>query len=80
MPVSGHAVQWLWEPCPSPYGLSLRRRLEQQAGDVLEDSVIRHESDAEANRRSGNPTIGVVVALMERVPDVLAIAAQASRR
>jgi hypothetical protein len=37
---------------------------------------MRYERDPEAKRCSGDPTVGVVVTLMERVPDALAIDAE----
>lgn len=37
---------------------------------------MRHKRDPEAKRCGGDPTVGVVVTLMERVPDALAIDAE----
>lgn len=55
---------------------SMRRRasggLERETGRVLEDAVVGDERDAEAERGGGDPSVGVVLALTEAVPDALA--------
>jgi hypothetical protein len=53
-------------------------RFENEAGDVAKDAVIRNQRDSEADRRRGDPSISVVLALAERVPDALAVNAQPS--
>ena len=52
------------------------RRLELEAPGVLEDSIVRDEWDAEAERGRGDPAISVLLALAERVTDPHAIGAQ----
>jgi hypothetical protein len=40
-----------------------------ELGGGLEDPVLRHERDAEAQRCRGDPAVGVVLALAEGVAD-----------
>jgi hypothetical protein len=52
------------------------RRLEAQAGRALEDSVVRHQRDPEAEGSGCDPSVGVVLALAEGVADVHAVGAK----
>jgi hypothetical protein len=44
-------------------------RLELESWRSLEDPVVGHQRDAEAERGGGDPTVGVVLALAEGVAD-----------
>jgi len=59
---------------PSSASCCARRRsaatcFQQETRSVLEDSIVGHERHAESDCRGGDPPVGFVLALMERVPD-----------
>ncbi len=53
-------------------GSQLPTTSSTRPGGSFEDAVVRHERDAKSERRGGNPAIGVVVTLAQRVPDPFA--------
>ncbi len=48
-------------------------RVEREAGNVAEDSVVGDERDPKAQCGSGDPAVGVVLALGERMAGGLAV-------
>jgi hypothetical protein len=50
-------------------------RFEQKIGNVAEDRVVRDERHSESDSRRGDPSVGVVLALRQRVADCCAVGA-----
>ena len=52
-------------------------RLKLELRGVLENAIVRDERDAEAERGGGDPAIGIVLPLAERVTNLHAVGAEA---
>ena len=50
---------------------------QAEAQGVLENAIVRDERDAEAERGGGDPAIGIVLPLAERVTNLHAVGAEA---
>ena len=66
---TGRAGRLLQQPHPS----AAEDRLEEQARDRLEDPIVGYERDRQSDSHRGDPAVGVVVPLTERMPDALAV-------
>src|SRR4029450_5082757 len=52
-------------------------RLKLELRGVFENAIVRDERDAEAERGGGDPAIGIVLPLAERVTNLHAVGAEA---